>query len=217
MNAQEAVTYFVRYRGVPQPQDDFVAYYRERHAQILLEWPGIIRLVLHVPTSWNDPFPVEPDGTDFLAELTFANDDALATALVTMGEVGEATQHFRKVLELSPDLNDARLKLATIFALQGNLQQAVSLYEQALEREPDDAKIHSKLGEALAAQGRLESAVQAFRKALQLRPNDPEFHENLGRALAELCVGGGREQQTGGGHHEESSRHRGSPYQVVGL
>lgn len=81
MNAKEAVTYFVRYRGVPQPQDDFVTYYRERHAQILLEWPGIIRLVLHVPTSWNDPFPVEPDETDFLAEMTFANDDALALAL----------------------------------------------------------------------------------------------------------------------------------------
>ena len=81
MNSIEAVTYFVRYRGVPQPQEDFVAYYREQHAKILLEWPGLRGLVLHMPTSWDDPFPIEDDATDFLAQMTFANAQALAAAL----------------------------------------------------------------------------------------------------------------------------------------
>jgi hypothetical protein len=37
--------------------------------------------VLHVPTTWRDPFPVNPDGTDFLAEMTFADAAALSTAV----------------------------------------------------------------------------------------------------------------------------------------
>jgi uncharacterized protein (TIGR02118 family) len=73
MTIEESLTYFVRYRGLPQPQDDFVAYYRDRHAKILARMPGIRRLVLHVPAKLPDPFPVQPDGTDFLAEMAFAN------------------------------------------------------------------------------------------------------------------------------------------------
>lgn len=73
MTAEDAVTYFVRYRGLPQPQDDFNTYYRTKHSELLLKMPGICRLVLHVPTTWRDPFPVQPDGTDFLAEMTFVD------------------------------------------------------------------------------------------------------------------------------------------------
>lgn len=79
MTVEEAVTYFVRYRGLPQPQDDFNTYYRTKHSALLKQMPGIRRLVLHVPTEWRDPFPVKPDGTDFLAEMTF--DDAAAFKL----------------------------------------------------------------------------------------------------------------------------------------
>lgn len=81
MIAQESVTYFVRYRGLPRPHDDFLAYYRERHAEILRQWPGIRRLVLHVPLDMRDSVPVAPDGTDFLAEMTFDDAAALDRAL----------------------------------------------------------------------------------------------------------------------------------------
>lgn len=81
MTVEEAVTYFVRYRGLPQPQGDFESYYRTQHSEILKTMPGIRRLVLHVPTSWRDPFPVHPDGTDFLAEMTFADAAAFKIAV----------------------------------------------------------------------------------------------------------------------------------------
>ncbi len=83
MAVEEAVTYFVRYKGLPQPQDDFVAYYRTRHAEILAQMPGLQRLVLHVPTAWQDPFPVISDQTDFLAEMTFANEAAFKAAVAS--------------------------------------------------------------------------------------------------------------------------------------
>lgn len=81
MNVEDAVTYFVRYRGLPQPQDEFNAYYRTTHAAILKQMPGIRRLVLHLPTTWRDPFPVEHDRTDFLAEMTFADAAAFKIAV----------------------------------------------------------------------------------------------------------------------------------------
>lgn len=81
MTVEEAVTYFVRYRGLPQPQDDFDAYYRNCHAKILGQMPAIRRLVLHMPTTWRDPFPIQPDGTDFLAEMTFSGAQEFATAV----------------------------------------------------------------------------------------------------------------------------------------
>lgn len=81
MNVEDAVTYFVRYRGLPQPQDDFNTYYRTKHSELLKQMTGIRRLVLHVPTTWRDPFPVTPDGTDFLAEMTFADAAAFKIAV----------------------------------------------------------------------------------------------------------------------------------------
>ncbi|MCW5770591.1 MAG: EthD family reductase [Rhodospirillaceae bacterium] len=83
MSGSERVTYFVRYRNLPEPQADFLAYYRTRHAEILREWPGIRRLTLHVPAAWKDPFPVNPDGTDFLAEMEFDSEAALDAALAS--------------------------------------------------------------------------------------------------------------------------------------
>lgn len=81
MTVEEAVTYFVRYRGLPQPQDNFNTYYRTKHSEILKQMPGLRRLVLHVPADWRDPFPVNPDGTDFLAEMTFADAAAFKTGI----------------------------------------------------------------------------------------------------------------------------------------
>ena len=77
-----SVSYFVRYRGLKRPAA-FLDYYRDRHARILLEFPGLAGLALHVPAEGADPFPVSGDGTDFLAQMEFADARALAAALAS--------------------------------------------------------------------------------------------------------------------------------------
>lgn len=77
------VSYFVRYQGLGDKLPDFAAYYREKHARILAEFPGLQGLVLHTPADWADPFAVNPDPTEFLAQMQFASADALATALAS--------------------------------------------------------------------------------------------------------------------------------------
>jgi uncharacterized protein (TIGR02118 family) len=75
------VSYFVRYRGQAADAHAFARYYENQHARILRGFPGIRSLILHQPMRWNDPFPVHPDGTELLAQMTFDNATDLDAAL----------------------------------------------------------------------------------------------------------------------------------------
>src|ERR1700682_142940 len=52
------VSYFVSYRGSSSDPDLFRAHYETQHVAILRRFPKIRSLVVHQPTSWNDPMPV---------------------------------------------------------------------------------------------------------------------------------------------------------------
>lgn len=75
------IFYFVRYRGSAADPAAFVEYYATRHATILKEFSAIRTLSLYEPTFWNDPFPVRPDGTALLAQMTFDTPADLERAL----------------------------------------------------------------------------------------------------------------------------------------
>jgi uncharacterized protein (TIGR02118 family) len=75
------ISYFVRYRGAAADPASFVDYYATRHAPILKEFTGIRSLSLHEPVGWQDPFPVHPDGTALLAQMTFDTPSDLERAL----------------------------------------------------------------------------------------------------------------------------------------
>ena len=77
------VSYFVRYRGRAADPDAFAAYYREHHAAILKDFPGLGGLVLHRPVAAVDPFPTRSDGSFFLAQMKFESLDALNRALAS--------------------------------------------------------------------------------------------------------------------------------------
>jgi uncharacterized protein (TIGR02118 family) len=75
------ISYFVRYRGSAADPAVFVDYYATHHAAILKDFTGIRTLSLHEPVDWNDPFPVHPDGTALLAQMTFDTPADLERAL----------------------------------------------------------------------------------------------------------------------------------------
>lgn len=77
------VSYFVSYRGESPEPGAFIDYYAGTHAALLAELPGIRRLVVHVPTPWNDPFPVNRGGCLLLAQMTFDSVTALDAALAS--------------------------------------------------------------------------------------------------------------------------------------
>jgi uncharacterized protein (TIGR02118 family) len=75
------ISYFVWYRGSAADPAAFVKHYATRHGAILKEFSGIRTLSLYEPTVWNDPFPVRPDGTVLLAQMTFDTPADLERAL----------------------------------------------------------------------------------------------------------------------------------------
>ena len=77
------VSYFVSYRGRAESRSAFLAYYRNEHAQVLAQFPGIKSLALYTPVPWVDPFPVNPGGRILLAQMTFESPDALTLALAS--------------------------------------------------------------------------------------------------------------------------------------
>lgn len=76
-----SVSYFVRYRGTPRDAEAFLAHYREQHAAIMRQYPGIRGCRLHHPVEWNDPVPVVRDEVYLIAELIFDTVEDLDHAL----------------------------------------------------------------------------------------------------------------------------------------
>lgn len=76
-----SVSYFVRYEGQAESHEAFLSHYRRRHAPILARFPGIKGIVLHTPTTWQDPFPVKPDRFALIAQMIFDSQEDLDKAL----------------------------------------------------------------------------------------------------------------------------------------
>lgn len=75
----DAVSYFIWYRGAPQP--DLLEYYETHHCRILRQLPGLKDLILRYPVAIEDPFSVVSDRTFLMVELRFESEAALQRAL----------------------------------------------------------------------------------------------------------------------------------------
>jgi len=128
----------------------------------------------------------------FSSVLRLGPDPARAEAHAQLGRsaaknnrLPDAIAHLARALELAPQRQAVRTRLAMLLVRSGRLDEAATLYAQAVQRAPDDAGLHSNLGAVLYRQGRLEQAAQHFSEALRIQPNSPEAHNNLGAVHAQ--------------------------------
>jgi uncharacterized protein (TIGR02118 family) len=108
------ISYFVRYRGSAADPGAFVEYYATRHAAILKEFSGIRSLSLYEPTVWNDPFPVRPDGTALLAQMTFDTPADLERALHSEAR-RRAREDFRRFPSFSGEVTHQAMSGRIVF------------------------------------------------------------------------------------------------------
>jgi protein O-GlcNAc transferase len=102
------------------------------------------------------------------------------------GELQQAENIYRQVLQTEP-LQSEALHFLGVIALQvGKNDLAVSLMEQSIAIAPGIAGFHYNLGSARQSQGELERAVVHYREAIRLQPDIVDAHNNLGDALADL-------------------------------
>ncbi len=109
-----------------------------------------------------------------------------AFAACQRGELREAQQLCRRVLDAQPEEFDALYLLAIIEGQSGNPQQAVDLLSRALSTNPGSADAHFNRGVALGELKRYEEAAASYERATALRADYADAHYNRGIALGEL-------------------------------
>ncbi len=97
----------------------------------------------------------------------------LGMAYAMSGDMAHGAEAFEKVLQLRPDMQDARAQLAAFYARMNRMDDAMRLIDEAVAAEPDNARFIMQRGIILAMQGKRDEAKAAFEKARQLDPQLP--------------------------------------------
>jgi cytochrome c-type biogenesis protein CcmH/NrfG len=115
----------------------------------------------------------------------FPKDPELLLALATFYEtsgwmqkngkiISKAESHYRKVLEIEPDSQEAMVRLGRTLALTGRESEALTVLKQGLERTDVpwlEMVVHMTLGDIHRKQGHLPEAVQSYRIAQRMDPS----------------------------------------------
>jgi len=101
----------------------------------------------------------------------------------------EASQDYRKAMELDPDSARGASLLARLLSRmpQGDLSEALYWADLALQRDPEDPTAWDAKGWALFRLGRPKEALIFCEKALELDPSDAEVRGHL--RLIEQALG----------------------------
>lgn len=99
------------------------------------------------------------------------------------GQLVEAAEGCRQVLQVLPNQADALNLLGLILRQQGNRELAIETLSQAVNARPSDPAHYSNLGVALMEAGHPDDAILCFSQAIQLKPDNSMAYSNLGNAF----------------------------------
>jgi tetratricopeptide (TPR) repeat protein len=119
-----------------------------------------------------------------MAPGAVATRQALATALLALGEADEAEEVCRLPDDTEPDPALERLR-GYILQTQERFAEAADCYAGVVARVPDDWEIWNNLGNARRSAGDLAGAVEALEQARLVKPDAPAIRFNLATALAQ--------------------------------
>jgi predicted O-linked N-acetylglucosamine transferase (SPINDLY family) len=106
-----------------------------------------------------------------------------AVACHQAGQLPQAEQIYRQILQADPQNADAWHLLGVIAAQLDNHEVAIEHIRRAIELNPRATVFHANLGAAYQKLKRIDEAVNSYRRALELNPTNAEAHNNLGVAL----------------------------------
>jgi len=108
-----------------------------------------------------------------------------ARAHYEAGNLKEAEQIYRTILNEYPNDTLVYYNLACVLFDEGRPYEAIPYYQKALQRDPKNIGTYNDLGLTLHETGQFEEAIKCYRKALLLDPNYVDVYYNLALALEE--------------------------------
>jgi tetratricopeptide (TPR) repeat protein len=100
--------------------------------------------------------------------------------LEEMKNYGEASRHYRLVLDYMPNRYQAWAKLGLLSGMLGDINAAVNYNLKALNIYPIFPDACFNMGLAYQLQGDLDKAVEQYLKAIKLKPDYARAYNNLG-------------------------------------
>ncbi|MGI0486219.1 tetratricopeptide repeat protein [Pantanalinema rosaneae CENA516] len=114
---------------------------------------------------------------------------AIAVQQHQAGQLAQAAQMYRQVLQQQPHHAEALHLLGVIACQTGNLSEGMAYYRQAIALMPALIDAYHNLALALQMTGKGEEAIQQYRLAIAQQPNHVETHHQLGHLLIQQgCV-----------------------------
>ncbi len=107
----------------------------------------------------------------------------VATALAEQGRSQEASEEYRRALELDPKREVTRAAFGIALAHAGHPEEGIAELRIAIEQGPNDVGHRIDLGNALSDLGRRAEAEESYRTAVDLDPKHAEAHSRLGVLL----------------------------------
>jgi len=102
------------------------------------------------------------------------------------GELAEAEQAYRRVLDANPRNPQALYLSGVVTGQLGRSHEAIELLQRAISLEPDHSQAISELAKLFRETGQLEASAETLRELILLRPDLGELHSNLGIVLRGL-------------------------------
>ncbi|MDH4028513.1 MAG: PEP-CTERM system TPR-repeat protein PrsT, partial [Nitrospirota bacterium] len=96
------------------------------------------------------------------------------------GDLEQATSEFQKVVDMRPDMAQARLLLAVTHLKKGRAKDAERETKKVLETDDKNAFAHNLLGSAYLSLGKGDLAMEEFDRAIELNPGLVDAHIKKG-------------------------------------
>ena len=93
----------------------------------------------------------------------------------------KAEEEYKKALELSDSLDDARYQLGMVLVLQNKIPQAIAEFEFLVEKNQNNALSWYQLGIIRYDQEKYKEALVDFKNALRVEPTWANIHREIGK------------------------------------
>lgn len=109
----------------------------------------------------------------------------LGNALLDAGKPGDAFKTFKRLIEISPDMNAAGLQAARAALQSGQSKEAESWFRHTLSIDHNNFSAALELANLLRRQGKNGEALNLYRKVCTIAPERHEGYLSLARILEE--------------------------------